>query len=347
MIDLPLPVILLLALPLAFVLGFSAHRAGICTVNAVAEIFTTRRAHMLISFAKTALWVLLLTILVSLAAGDWPPRVERWALTPHAVIGGLIFGIGAAVNGGCIFSSLTKLADGRFGLLAGLLAMLAGAGLYDRVLAPRLAIPGPQAMQAPIANAALTGLLLAVVLLLLIWELRRLLRGSAGPRRLRQRVLAQSYRLSTAAALIGLCNALLILLIGSWFFAATAIRSVTGGSNTSLWLFWLVNAAALAGMVASTLQRRSFRPQRPKVGALLCHIGGGLLMGIGIVMTPGGNDSLLLHGIPALSPHALPAYLAILAGIALVFGTARLMGLSLPQVRCSGDVCRLSTGRPE
>lgn len=70
-------------------------------------------------------------------------------------------------------------------------------------------------------------------------------------------------------------------------------------------------------------------------------------MGIGIVMTPGGNDSLLLYGIPALSPHALPAYLAILAGIALVFGAARLMGLPLPQVRCTGDVCRLSTGRSE
>ena len=32
---------------------------------------------------------------------------------------------------------------------------------------------------------------------------------------------------------------------------------------------------------------------------------------------PGGNDVLLLNAIPGLSPHAVPAYLAMLAGIAI------------------------------
>ncbi|NIA70635.1 hypothetical protein HBA54_18720 [Pelagibius litoralis] len=44
MLHLAPALILALALPLAFVLGFSAHRAGICTVKAVAEVFTTRSA---------------------------------------------------------------------------------------------------------------------------------------------------------------------------------------------------------------------------------------------------------------------------------------------------------------
>ena len=47
-----------LSLTLGAILGFSAHRAGICTVKAVAEVLTTRRAHFLWSFAKTSLWVM-------------------------------------------------------------------------------------------------------------------------------------------------------------------------------------------------------------------------------------------------------------------------------------------------
>ena len=43
-------------------------------------------------------------------------------------------------------------------------------------------------------------------------------------------------------------------------------------------------------------------------------------------MVPGGNDALLFHGIPTLSPHAVPAYLAMVLGIAAVtvlFGPRR------------------------
>ncbi len=43
-------------------------------------------------------------------------------------------------------------------------------------------------------------------------------------------------------------------------------------------------------------------------------------MGLGTSLVPGGNDVLLLNAIPGLSPHALPAYLAILVGIPINLG---------------------------
>ena len=61
-------------------------------------------------------------------------------------------------------------------------------------------------------------------------------------------------------------------------------------------------------------------------------------MGVGIVTVPGGNDELLLDAIPSLSPHAIPAFAALLAGIAAV-------QLILPRVSdskavsCEGDIC--------
>ena len=49
---------------LAGLVGFFADRTSICTVKAVEEIFTTRRAFMLLSFAKTVLWMTGVSILL-------------------------------------------------------------------------------------------------------------------------------------------------------------------------------------------------------------------------------------------------------------------------------------------
>lgn len=43
---------------------------------------------------------------------------------------------------------------------------------------------------------------------------------------------------------------------------------------------------------------------------------GGTIMGIAATMVPGGNDVLILHALPALSPHAPVAYAALVAGAA-------------------------------
>jgi hypothetical protein len=68
-------------------------------------------------------------------------------------------------------------------------------------------------------------------------------------------------------------------------------------------------------------------------------------MGVGAALTPGGNDALILHGIPGGSPHAVAAYAALLVGTAaglLVIG--RVTGMVV-DVECAGDICRVKTGR--
>ncbi len=105
--------LLLLSAMLAFVLGFSAYRASICTVAAVAEVMSSRTALVFLSFAKVVLWVVLVNGLLVL----WMPDLARPA-KPHpgiqmALIGGFVFGIGAAINGGCSFSTISKIAQGN------------------------------------------------------------------------------------------------------------------------------------------------------------------------------------------------------------------------------------------
>jgi uncharacterized membrane protein YedE/YeeE len=82
---------------------------------------------MLASFVKTSLWVIGVTLLVSWALpGDLVP-VRGWKFSLLTIGGGILFGGGATINGGCAFSTLTRLGDGDMGMTATLAGFLVGA----------------------------------------------------------------------------------------------------------------------------------------------------------------------------------------------------------------------------
>lgn len=60
---------------------------------------------------------------------------------------------------------------------------------------------------------------------------------------------------------------------------------------------------------------------------------------------PGSNDALILHVIPGLSSHALPAYAAMVIGIAVPLVLMRVIQGAPMRVDCSSDVCRAGTER--
>lgn len=59
-------------------------------------------------------------------------------------------------------------------------------------------------------------------------------------------------------------------------------------------------------------------------------------MGIGAALVPGGNDVLLLNAIPGLATHAIPAYLAMLVGIAMGLLIRKRYFSASPQVDADG-----------
>lgn len=97
---------------MAALLGFVAHRASLCTVRTVAEILSSRRAFMALAMLKTVLWVMAVSMPILLL---WPQSalpIRSHAITLEAVVGGFVFGVGAALNNGCAFSTLGHLANG-------------------------------------------------------------------------------------------------------------------------------------------------------------------------------------------------------------------------------------------
>src|SRR4051794_13548036 len=97
--------LLIFAILLAIVLGFASHRASVCTVRAVAEIMSSRRAYMLASVGKSVLWVWAVSFPFFWLVPSAGSSINGWSLTGMALVGAFLFGLGAPINGGCAYST--------------------------------------------------------------------------------------------------------------------------------------------------------------------------------------------------------------------------------------------------
>jgi uncharacterized protein len=184
------------------------------------------------------------------------------------------------------------------------------------------------------------GILACAFLAWALYEILRLWRTRARDERIIELILAPRYRLSTAAVMVGLSGALLFLFYGPISYTATFALIIQGALGTQDWptaMRTVLLLAVMAGMLLSTLQRDTFRVDwRPQFSWLL-NLSAGVLMGLGIALAPGGNDALVLDGIPILSPHALPTFTALVVGVALGLVVMRRWFGIEARVRCKND----------
>lgn len=332
-----------LSLFLAGLVGFAIHRAGLCTVRAMGEILTTRRVFMLSALGKTVLWVAAITMAMLLLLGDAKAPGIAWAISLHAVVGGLAFGIGAALNRGCAFSTLARLANGEASMVLALAGFCLGA-IVAHLGVDWLALP-PREPLTPTYGGASAWLPVALITLTIwtAWEAFRLWRTRLTSTGWTKLVLARIYRLSTAAALLGVTNGALYALHGPWAYSSTLAswaQSLALGGPPPDWQNWALAGALILGSVASAWQRGSIRPDWRPSKAWVTNAAGGTLMGFGAAMAPGGNDALIQHHVPGLSPHALPAFGAMLLGVAVALVVIRMITGRPMIVDCRGDFCR-------
>jgi len=313
----------LLSLPLAALIGFAAHRASLCNVRAVSEWMESGSARMLASFGKAVLWSA--TVAGTLVLGLHLSPADSLARSPFALalLGGFAFGVGAAFNGGCSLSTLQRLADGELSMMVTLAGFAVGIVSWTAVEVSWAMTSLLPVMTPWTHMSAATGLVLAGLWVWALWELARLWREAPGhPWR---RLLAPAYRLSTAAAILGIAGGILYAAQGAWTytnFLRAEVASAFGRSPPKAWQ-WLLVLALVGGMTVSALQRRSFALRAPGASQVRRHAAAGWLMGVGAAMLPGGNDTLLLSAIPTLSVQAMAAYVALLAGIAITLWAMR------------------------
>lgn len=273
----------------AFALGVALQHGTTCAVRAMSEVVRDRKAEHLLGFFECGLWALLAAWLLipDMAIPQWQPLVPL-------CLGAALFGAGATINGGCAFGSIARLGEGQAQFL------LTGAGAYLAFRFLETFGLGAPALQehAPVPENALLfvmfGLPGLVLLRFALWR----------------RPLRVVLRLSFLMAVIGIAGTFVGALHQPWPWML-ALRAI----GTANWLTCIALIGLISGSIVNGLFLGRFRLALPKFSALPGRFAGGLLMGAGGALIPGGNDSLILQGIPSGSPLAFLAYGILLTTI--------------------------------
>lgn len=289
-----------LTLPLlAAVLGFVLARANSCTVAAVDRLVDKGRWDWLMGLATAAaMGAATLVILIALPV-DMFSMPRHHALSGAAVIGGLLLGLGAAINGACMLGSVSRLAEGNTSYLL----TLVGLGLSLVFRDELYILPEAPSSYAISDYASLQAVpwFSMIFLAVLIWAIWRLKGG-------------HNWRLRYLMAL-GVVGAILFASNPQWSYLSSIERLI--GAN--LFAFGISTDLAamlmfLAAATSSWLEGR-FNIKWPAVKASVLCLAGGFLMGLGAQVVPGGNDALLLWTIPGAALYGLVAYLIMIGTI--------------------------------
>jgi toxin CptA len=291
-------------------MGFAIQRGATCTVAAVDEVLRERRVRRLAALLEAALWVGG-GLLVARALHVLPQMPAGYAAGTWTVLGGALLGLGAFVNGACVFGAVANFGSGRWAYL------FTPAGFYVGCITVG-AVFHPAAMPERAEGSLVWRASAWVPLLFVVFALLRLgrpLHAAARAGRLRATVAAHAWSPHVATTVIGLTFLAMLLLVGAWAYTDVLVEWAHGMAGSlaarSLLLAALLLGAALGGWTAGR-----FRHTRITLAEVLRCFAGGALMGWGSLLIPGGNDGLILVGMPLLWPYAWLAFATMCVTIA-------------------------------
>ncbi|MDT8397045.1 MAG: YeeE/YedE thiosulfate transporter family protein [Pseudomonadales bacterium] len=277
-------------------IGYLAQITGLCMVRGITDWMQGRHLR-LIAIVSSGFWIYLYLPLMQFA--QLRSHLTSYDFHWGFPAGGVIFGLGAAINGSCSISTASRLASGDlrmlFTMMGWLLGWLAseytGLDFVYRELDP-----------ASLWLCWVIIVCLALASTLIYWRQR------------------QNWRLWSGIMLVGILVGALFLLQPAWspsdFIRDLGLAIIKHDpeilpalDRVALLLLMLI------GMGIGAWRYRRFHWHVPGLQSSLKHLGSGTLMGLGAAFALGGNDYQLLLALPALSPAGFSALLGMLGGI--------------------------------
>jgi Sulphur transport len=171
-------------------------------------------------------------------------------------------------------------------------------------------------MSFGISGASL-GLLSAALVMFAAWRIWTATRsGGRSPAGVLKALTTPSWPPALAMAIIAFANIGLLILVANWPYTTLLVDVATGRGMANL-LRALLVLIFLAGAVIAAFTSGKFKIRNGRLGEFTLRAVGGAVMGIGAAMIPGGNDALVLVGLPLMQLPAFAAYAAMAAAIAL------------------------------
>jgi len=328
--DSELNIILALAgLVIGLVMGFVVQRSRFCMTAIVSNYVLLRDVRQfytyLIAILLSIAGVLLLeyTGTVSIADSIYRSADIHWF---SAILGGLMFGLGAIKAGGCIGRILTLTGEGNVGGLLALLAIsLSATIVYTGVFEPLrvwvydlAVIRTDETSMLNLSNIPLWVFLLCV--LLALWM-----------------IIVSGYRkqLNFGYILVGMIIGLLVI-AGWWVtgnlamddfsnqrpgsltfsgpLSSMALYLTIGNEPQNFFSFMLI-IGVLSGSFISAISSGHFRITQLAPDSFVRIFNGGLLMGIGAILAGGCNIGQGLTGLSTLSIESFLVVISIFTGM--------------------------------
>jgi uncharacterized protein len=329
----------LTALPVGLGFGFALQKGDLCGASAFSEILLMRDARKVFG-----LWVGIVVAMAGFAlagAAGWVSLSPKPLLWVSGIVGGLVFGAGTVLAGGCISGCLYKSATGNLNSIVALLTIPAGIAFVEHgpltAWATKMkAIKTTAAGGGPVTLPSLSGapywawaLLFAVVTVAIVLLRRKTDRAHVA-KPIHQDAqgrsggwLARSWKPWQAGIAVGL------VVVASLFSSQAAGRnypigvthgvlniqdlltSVPGGRKINAWLVTVVVGTFLGALASASLAGRvRLQPKPPEqvLGALL----GGFMVGAGAAIGTGCVVGNIMSGWPLMSAGMVLFGLAVI-----------------------------------
>ncbi len=294
-----------LTIVLLFLIGYASQRSGVCMVRAVREVIELLRLHRLYGFKLAAAAAMLV-----MGLAEWlgaAPFMTILGSEPDllAIAGGVLFGLGSLLAGHCAMGLLASLTNGELWRSASIAAMVAAAlVLGPSMSSAALMLPKRPPVPSPLAGHA--GLALTVGGILAV------VAGSYLYRRIGWRTPRVGWSPLIAMSMVGAASGILFALDRHWVYTSRIAEIAYGRLATPLGTI-LGLLVLVAGMETAAVVSGTFRVQRGSLRNWIRAALGGVLMGVGATLVPGGNDAMLFTGVPLLLPNLLVGYAAFIA----------------------------------
>lgn len=288
----------------AGVMGYAIQRSGTCMVTAIDEILDGRRTERLIALVEAGLWVSG-SILVWRQLGGHTALPVGYPPSAASALGGVLLGLGALLCGACMFGAIARIGSGQWAYLLTPLGYFLSCAMFSARFGQR----PPMVGGAPLLDA---GWLIVPLSVFAAWRAR-----SAWLAARRGELAAHVWHPHQATTVIGIAFSLLLILVGPWAYTS-ALLALAEGRHSGLVIKLALFAVLLVGAVVGGWSEGSLRLRLPPLADALRCLAGGALMGLGSLLVPGGNDELVLLGLPLLQPYA--ALAAASMALAIVLG---------------------------
>jgi uncharacterized protein len=119
----------LTAIPVGFLFGFFLQKGALCGASALSEVVVFKDRSKL-----AGVWIAIAVSMIGFAgveAAGWVQLAPKPMIWVSALVGGVVFGVGTVLAGGCISGCLFKAAEGNLNSMAGLGGIALGVAIVE------------------------------------------------------------------------------------------------------------------------------------------------------------------------------------------------------------------------